>query len=679
MGASLLFWGAMTDRPLIGILLAVLTEASSFIRTRWDFDESSWTKAWQFSVASIAVAAVLIWLDGNRLTALPMLITWLPLLLIPVQFVQIYGIRPAISLNTFSFLAKQRRLRNRRLGLMESEIFIHFGNLYFVVNLIAATLGSQASSTAWVFLLGCVILTGWMLRSFTQSSFVALLFPLVIASGLAVAGQIGLDRLEQWITSGGGSGSSSESKFDPNSMTTQIGKAGKIQQSNEILWRLKTEANSRPPTLLRTASYQQYRAARWENPHMNLAEGDFKDLATRGVEPYYIVSNKTDELLTRNSLPRFNLRGGANALTPLPLPCDTDSLRDFAVDSIEQNRFGTVRVFPKETIIDGTVLWRSNSPSETAAGRPQDLKIDRYDALIIQQTAKEIGLLEDAPLAVKLVRLRAWFARNFHYTRDLTIRCAAYTRTEQSGIKQFLTTNRNGHCEYFATAATLLLREAGIPTRYAVGYSVMELNSKRQEYVIRGIHAHAWCRVWDETTAAWSDFDPTPATGMLGGQPTLPWSQSIADALKRVREDFFLWRNQPANRLRVILTISVIALGIFIWIGRKLWRGHKMLTQPKDVISQQGLTIRTPLHELESIARQHLGPRPRGQPFAVWLLRLRSLMPDPTPLEAAVSIHQRLRYDPNTGAQSDETARLKELIKPITISLSQLAKTSPLQ
>ncbi|MBT8330725.1 MAG: transglutaminase-like domain-containing protein, partial [Deltaproteobacteria bacterium] len=39
-------------------------------------------------------------------------------------------------------------------------------------------------------------------------------------------------------------------------------------------------------------------------------------------------------------------------------------------------------------------------------------------------------------------------------------------------IENFLTRSRSGHCEYFATATVLLLRQAGIPARYARGYSV---------------------------------------------------------------------------------------------------------------------------------------------------------------------------------------------------------------
>ena len=71
-------------------------------------------------------------------------------------------------------------------------------------------------------------------------------------------------------------------------------------------------------------------------------------------------------------------------------------------------------------------------------------------------------------------------------------------------------TTHNGHCEYFATATVLLLRELKIPARYAVGYAVHEKSG--HGYVVRERDAHAWCLVWNAQTRTWEDFDTTPAS-----------------------------------------------------------------------------------------------------------------------------------------------------------------------
>ena len=80
--------------------------------------------------------------------------------------------------------------------------------------------------------------------------------------------------------------------------------------------------------------------------------------------------------------------------------------------------------------------------------------------------------------------------------------------TNATPLTRFLLTSRSGHCEYFATAAVLLLRQLKIPARYAVGYAVHETSGGG--YVVRERDAHAWCLAWNSATKSWVDFDTTP-------------------------------------------------------------------------------------------------------------------------------------------------------------------------
>ncbi|MEK6232487.1 MAG: hypothetical protein N2A42_11610 [Luteolibacter sp.] len=117
LGATLLFWGAMSGHPLIGLAVALLIEGANWIRFRWDFNSVACSRAWRISMLLILIAGVLIWLDGDRYTALPKLIVWLPMLLLALQFVQSYGLSDRMPLNSFSFFSHLHRERNRRLGL----------------------------------------------------------------------------------------------------------------------------------------------------------------------------------------------------------------------------------------------------------------------------------------------------------------------------------------------------------------------------------------------------------------------------------------------------------------------------------------------------------------------------------------------------------------------------------
>jgi hypothetical protein len=53
-----------------------------------------------------------------------------------------------------------------------------------------------------------------------------------------------------------------------------------------------------------------------------------------------------------------------------------------------------------------------------------------------------------------------------------------------------------GHCEYFATTLTLMLRSQGIPARMVVGYRTDEWDEIGQCYVVRQLHSHAWVECW---------------------------------------------------------------------------------------------------------------------------------------------------------------------------------------
>lgn len=74
----------------------------------------------------------------------------------------------------------------------------------------------------------------------------------------------------------------------------------------------------------------------------------------------------------------------------------------------------------------------------------------------------------------------------------------------------FLEKGDTGYCVHFASAATVLLRAAGIPARYVEGYMVDV--SAGQSVIVRELHAHAWVEYYlDEV--GWVILDATPAVG----------------------------------------------------------------------------------------------------------------------------------------------------------------------
>jgi transglutaminase-like putative cysteine protease len=87
-------------------------------------------------------------------------------------------------------------------------------------------------------------------------------------------------------------------------------------------------------------------------------------------------------------------------------------------------------------------------------------------------------------------------------------------------LAEFLFEKRRGYCEYFATAAAVLLRLQGIPARYVMGFSVGPQNfvpgrfGVGDHYRIRESDAHAWVEAY-LPGEGWVEADPTPPADVL--------------------------------------------------------------------------------------------------------------------------------------------------------------------
>jgi len=77
-------------------------------------------------------------------------------------------------------------------------------------------------------------------------------------------------------------------------------------------------------------------------------------------------------------------------------------------------------------------------------------------------------------------------------------------------VDEFLFETREGFCEHFSSAFTVLMRAAGIPARVVTGYAGGYRNPFGDYWVVRRMDAHAWSEVWLEGRG-WVRVDPTAA------------------------------------------------------------------------------------------------------------------------------------------------------------------------
>ena len=121
----------------------------------------------------------------------------------------------------------------------------------------------------------------------------------------------------------------------------------------------------------------------------------------------------------------------------------------------------------------------------------------------VNQPAREVtaGATTDHQ---RILLLQDYFTKTGGFTYNLGVALQHSVKD----VEDFLDL-RQGYCEQFASTFAAMARSLGIPTRVAVGFTWGEWDEARQEYVVRGRHAHAWPEVFF-AGAGWVVFDPTP-------------------------------------------------------------------------------------------------------------------------------------------------------------------------
>ncbi|TWW08635.1 hypothetical protein E3A20_22360, partial [Planctomyces bekefii] len=121
-------------------------------------------------------------------------------------------------------------------------------------------------------------------------------------------------------------------------------------------------------------------------------------------------------------------------------------------------------------------------------------------------------------------KLSLYFNENFKYSLRNSF-------SLENPLEAFLSKDRTGHCEYFATASALLFRALGIPSRLVVGYKGGVYNEYIDRLEIRESDAHAWVEVYIPTVG-WASLDTTPS---------IQAGQSWATELRRYSTALAFW------------------------------------------------------------------------------------------------------------------------------------------
>jgi hypothetical protein len=134
---------------------------------------------------------------------------------------------------------------------------------------------------------------------------------------------------------------------------------------------------------------------------------------------------------------------------------------------------------------------------------------------------------------VKIQRLRSYFTTGgFEPTyRGAGDPAGDPQDTSLSGvspIERFLFETRAGHCELFAAATALLLRQGGVPTRLVSGFRLTRSAGAGAPLTLRTSDAHAWAEAWIPGQG-WLPLDLTPRISAPGS-----WTGWFIDSYDRL-------------------------------------------------------------------------------------------------------------------------------------------------
>ncbi len=302
---------------------------------------------------------------------------------------------------------------------------------------------------------------------------------------------------------------------------SELGQIGEIQQSNSVVMRIRVQGD---PSLAqnmhwRGVAFTNFDGRRWyteERGAQAVSEdsGDWIELQPATARPrarstpmqYTVLLEPmgadavfvaAEPVRIRGQFAAGNGIGGRNGLRRTYLLQDKTGSLANPFHNFANISYEAVSELPRDLDSD----LRRSPEIYPPSVRQMYLQLPRLDPRI-PALARSITEHEVTPLD-KARAIERYLPSHYSYTLDLSGAAAG------DPLASFLFVKRAGHCEYFASAMTVMLRSLGIPARYVSGFLGGDYNDLGGDYIIRARHAHSWVEAYF-TGYGWVTFDPTP-------------------------------------------------------------------------------------------------------------------------------------------------------------------------
>ncbi len=195
--------------------------------------------------------------------------------------------------------------------------------------------------------------------------------------------------------------------------------------------------------------------------------------------------------------------------TPETIRINAPLIRRTRGDGLRVPRFfsGANTYGVRSFIEDESAEMVTAAPPLSSALRAEYLQLPQVDARIpVLARSMSDGVPLQMGVATEIEQARAMerhLQRDYGYTLELL------SAPVPDPLAHFLFVRKKGHCEYFASAMTVMLRTLGIPSRVVTGFQSGIYNPMTGWQVVRASDAHSWVEAWI-AGRGWTTFDPTP-------------------------------------------------------------------------------------------------------------------------------------------------------------------------
>ena len=639
LAAACVLWGAQTGYWLIAAVAALALEAPRFIALRWNVAQAHFNRLSDFCSALVVAAGAYLYFTYGNPRALMLLFQWLPLLLAPLALAQAWGNLKAVNIAAFVWTLR-RDASAERMAL----------NLAFPYLAVWVVAAAAANARGPAFYLGLTGLTAWALWSARPGRYPIVLWAalVVAAAGAGYGVQHGLNRLQAWVEEVVPEWlAASGSRSDPYRSRTDLGHIGELKQDDAIVLRVRPEGALKGPLLLHRASYNSYFDRTWGARNAPLV-ARLPDAGTR----WTLARDQAPD--ARVTVFEYSPRGNP----VLSLPRGAVELERLEALSLKVNGLGTVQAESPPGYFSYVVAVNSGA-SRGDVPNEDDLRVPPAEQKLFDEIVGRLALGGLPPDAVAAVVTR-YFAEGFGYSLYQGARLGS-----RSALADFLLRTKTGHCEYFATATVLLLRAAGVPARYATGFSAQEYSRLENAWIARVRHAHAWASAWVD--GRWVDVDTTPSTwAQAEEQRASSWWSPVADLWSWLRFQLAQWNAGARDEERTTAIVVAVALLVGLWFAWRLYRQRGLMmfgrrgARGPEAPSTPGADSELFLIE-RALARIGFG-RAAAETVMAWLARIEARLPagwSGAELRGIAALHYRYRFDP-AGLPARERELLRE-------------------